>query len=183
MHIKTFFWLNGASLLLLGALLFFFPELTLRWIMILVALQSLLSAMFVFFSLWNFDRGHKLWSFLIAIFQLIFALLLLIYPQFGNFLLSLIVVVFALGVISFGIVLVYDALRIRRLKVASWWVLLLLAFIVIVFGLFILTNAFLTYLSLLMLLGLSFCVLGVNLLIRGFKIPKNQIVIDFSSDE
>lgn len=176
MHsLKSLFWTNGILFLLGGVLLFCYPATALKWVIIVIGVQTVIS------WLWTASlvskmlaRPYKTAFILSGGLQLLFGLTLLLSPEFGNFLLSLIVVLFAMVMIGLGITLILQSLRIKKASIPTWRIQTLLGVMMIVWGVFIGTNAFLTVVSLIALLGFSFMSFGIYLITKAWKLPSSS---------
>jgi hypothetical protein len=67
------------------------------------------------------------------------------------------VLVIILGVLIFikGIFTIFDGLKVKEMQIGSWWVLLIMGSAGALFGLFLVTNAFFSFLLLNSLLGFT----------------------------
>lgn len=148
---------------------------TINLLIMLFAIENLISLAYLRYVLdEQVPTRYKGFLGTYSIVQLVFALGLLLFPEIWRFLMSLLVVIFAMGIIGIGIVMIRDALQIKRAGIASWTYYFLLWIIVLLLGAFILTNSVLTIILLEKLLGLSILINGISLIIRGFKISNQS---------
>lgn len=185
--LKLYLWLNGLFLALIwGAMLFMSKE-TINLLIMLFAIENLISLAYLRYVLdEQVPTRYKGFFGTYSIVQLVFALGLLLFPGIWRFLMSLLVVIFAIGIIGIGIVMIRDALQIKRAGITSWTYYFLLWIIVLLLGAFILTNSVLTIILLEKLLGLSILINGISLIIRGFKItnqPSRQTIRDETDED
>ncbi|MDO4714604.1 MAG: DUF308 domain-containing protein [bacterium] len=173
MHkLKSLLWTNGLLFLLGGIILFFYPATALRWVVIFIAVQTILSGAWTLYLAFKVLKVRYKTAFMLSGgAQLLFGLALLLSPQFGNFLLSLIIVLLAMVTIGLGLTLILQSIRIKKAQLPTWRVQTVVGVLMILWGLFVGTNAFLTMLSLIILLGLSFVSFGAYLIYKAWTLP------------
>ena len=122
---------------------------------------------------------------LFSIFQIIFWIILLLFPEIWEFIAALFVVILGIWCIIKGILITVDAFKTKKLQISNRWLLLLTWIIVILFGLFLTTNAFLEVIIITVLVGLGMVLYGIRMLTIGFQVKKKIITNveeDFEED-
>ncbi len=184
LKIRSFFWINGLFLLLFGLFLFLKPELALRIIIIIFGIEVLISWLIGMFVAWQQKtyqyRGLLFFSTLL---QLLFWILLLVFPKIGHFLVSLLVVLIGIAILLKGAFTIFDGLKAKSFQISTWRLQIILWALGVLFWLFLISNAFLSFLLLNVLLGLTMMFSGVMILIMGFQVKEQQECMDVHVDE
>ena len=141
LKIKSLVWINGLFLIVLWMFLFFLPEEVFRIVVIVLGVETLLSGGIWAVISWNQkDYQYRGLLFFWALFEVVFWLLLLIFPWFSEWIVKVLVII--LGVLIFikGIFTIFDGLKAKEMQIGSWWVLLIMGSAGALFGLFLVTN-------------------------------------------
>ena len=171
LKIKSLVWINGLFLIVLWMFLFFLPEEVFRIVVIVLGVETLLSGGIWAVISWNQkDYQYRGLLFFWALFEVVFWLLLLIFPWFSEWIVKVLVII--LGVLIFikGIFTIFDGLKAKEMQIGSWWVLLIMGSAGVLFGLFLVTNAFFSFLLLNSLLGFTLILFWIWLIMWGFQI-------------
>lgn len=171
LKIKSLFWINGLFLIVLWMLLFFLPEEVFRIVVIILGIETLLSG-----GVWTFtarnqkDYQYRGLLFFWALFEVVFWLLLLIFPGFSEWIVKVLVILLGISVVIKGGFTIFDGLKAKEMQIGSWGVLLIMGSAGVLFGLFLVTNAFFSFLLLNSLLGFTLVLFWIWLIMWGFQI-------------
>lgn len=184
--VKSFYWINGLFYILLGLFLCLKPELSLKTIIIIASIEIIIA--WIIWIIVDFTTTIYSWRkalMLFSIFQIIFWIILLLFPEIWEFIAALFVVILGIWCIIKGILITVDAFKTKKLQISNRWLLLLTWIIVILFGLFLTTNAFLEVIIITVLVGLGMVLYGIRMLTIGFQVKKKIITNveeDFEED-
>lgn len=184
--VKSFYWINGLFYILLGLFLCLKPELSLKTIIIIASIEIIIAwIIWIIVDLTTTIYSWRKALMLFSIFQIIFWIILLLFPEIWEFIASLFVVILGIWCIIKGILITVDAFKTKKLQISNRWLLLLTWIIVILFGLFLTTNAFLEVIIITVLVGLGMVLYGIRMLTIGFQVKKKiitNIEEDFEED-
>lgn len=184
--VKSFYWINGLFYILLGLFLCLKPELSLKTIIIIASIEIIIAwIIWIIVDLTTTIYSWRKALMLFSIFQIIFWIILLLFPEIWEFIASLFVVILGIWCIIKGIFITVDAFKTKKLQISNRWLLLLTWIIVILFGLFLTTNAFLEVIIITVLVGLGMVLYGIRMLTIGFQVKKRiitNIEEDFEED-
>lgn len=170
LKVKSLFWVNGLFLIVFGLLLFFLPEEVFRIVVVILGIETLLSGGFWTFIARNQkDYQYRGLLFFWALFEVVFWLLLLIFPGFSEWIVKVLVILLGISVLIKGIFTIFDGLKAKEMQIRSWWVLIFMGGLGILFGFFLVTNAFFSFLLLNSLLGFTLVILWIWLIVWGFQ--------------
>ena len=184
--VKSFYWINGLFYILLGLFLCLKPELSLKTIIIIASIEIIIAwIIWIIVDLTTTIYSWRKALMLFSIFQIIFWIILLLFPEIWEFIAALFVVTLGIWCIIKGILITVDAFKTKKLQISNRWLLLLTWIIVILFGLFLTTNAFLEVIIITVLVGLGMVLYGIRMLTIGFQVKKKIITNveeDFEED-
>lgn len=184
--VKSFYWINGLFYILLGLFLCLKPELSLKTIIIIASIEIIIAwIIWIIVDLTTTIYSWRKALMLFSIFQIIFWIILLLFPEIWEFIAALFVVILGIWCIIKGILITVDAFKTKKLQISNRWLLLLTWIIVILFGLFLTTNAFLEVIIITILVGLGMVLYGIRMLTIGFQVKKKIITNveeDFEED-
>ncbi len=184
--VKSFYWINGLFYILLGLFLCLKPELSLKTIIIIASIEIIIAwIIWIIVDLTTTIYSWRNALMLFSIFQIIFWIILLLFPEIWEFIAALFVVILGIWCIIKGILITVDAFKTKKLQISNRWLLLLTWIIVILFGLFLTTNAFLEVIIITVLVGLGMVLYGIRMLTIGFQVKKKIITNveeDFEED-
>lgn len=184
--VKSFYWINGLFYILLGLFLCLKPELSLKTIIIIASIEIIIAwIIWIIVDLTTTIYSWRKELMLFSIFQIIFWIILLLFPEIWEFIAALFVVILGIWCIIKGILITVDAFKTKKLQISNRWLLLLTWIIVILFGLFLTTNAFLEVIIITVLVGLGMVLYGIRMLTIGFQVKKKIITNveeDFEED-
>ncbi len=184
--VKSFYWINGLFYILLGLFLCLKPELSLKTIIIIASIEIIIAwIIWIIVDLTTTIYSWRKALMLFSIFQIIFWIILLLFPEIWEFIAALFVVILGIWCIIKGILITVDAFKTKKLQISNRWLLLLTWIIVILFGLFLTTNAFLEVIIITVLVGLGMVLYGIRMLTIGFQVKKKIITNveeDFEED-
>ena len=184
--VKSFYWINGLFYILLGLFLCLKPELSLKTIIIIASIEIIIAwIIWIIVDLTTTIYSWRKALMLFSIFQIIFWIILLLFPEIWEFIASLFVVILGIWCIIKGILITVDAFKTKKLQISNRWLLLLTWIIVFLFGLFLTTNAFLEVIIITVLVGLGMVLYGIRMLTIGFQVKKKIITNveeDFEED-
>ena len=184
--VKSFYWINGLFYILLGLFLCLMPELSLKTIIIIASIEIIIAwIIWIIVDLTTTIYSWRKALMLFSIFQIIFWIILLLFPEIWEFIAALFVVILGIWCIIKGILITVDAFKTKKLQISNRWLLLLTWIIVILFGLFLTTNAFLEVIIITVLVGLGMVLYGIRMLTIGFQVKKKIITNveeDFEED-
>ncbi len=184
--VKSFYWINGLFYILLGLFLCLKPELSLKTIIIITSIEIIIAwIIWIIVDLTTTIYSWRKELMLFSIFQIIFWIILLLFPEIWEFIAALFVVILGIWCIIKGILITVDAFKTKKLQISNRWLLLLTWIIVILFGLFLTTNAFLEVIIITVLVGLGMVLYGIRMLTIGFQVKKKIITNveeDFEED-
>lgn len=184
LKLKIYFWINGLFLAILGGLMLFLSKETMNLLIGIFAIENLLSLGYLRYVMGtDIPRSYRMGMWSWSLLQLIFALALLFFPQFGRFLMSTLVVIFGIGITGIGISIFLDAFKIKNAGIPNRGLYLGLGLIITATGIFVLTNSVLTIVILEKLFGISFLISGISLIINGFKLPSQAKSVLFIDEE
>lgn len=184
--VKSFYWINGLFYILLGLFLCLKPELSLKTIIIIASIEIIIAwIIWIIVDLTTTIYSWRKALMLFSIFQIIFWIILLLFPEIWEFIAALFVVILGIWCIIKGILIAVDAFKTKELQISNRRLLLLTWIIVILFGLFLTTNAFLEVIIITVLVGLGMVLYGIRMLTIGFQVKKKIITNveeDFEED-
>ena len=184
--VKSFYWINGLFYILLGLFLCLKPELSLKTIIIIASIEIIIAwIIWIIVDLTTTIYSWRKALMLFSIFQIIFWIILLLFPEIWEFIAALFVIILGIWCIIKGIFITVDAFKTKKLQISNRWLLLLTWIIVILFGLFLTTNAFLEVIIITVLVGLGMVLYGIRMLTIGFQVKKKTITNveeDFEED-
>ena len=184
--VKSFYWINGLFYILLGLFLCLKPELSLKTIIIIASIEIIIAwIIWIIVDLTTTIYSWRKELMLFSIFQIIFWIILLLFPEIREFIAALFIVILGIWCIIKGILITVDAFKTKKLQISNRWLLLLTWIIVILFGLFLTTNAFLEVIIITVLVGLGMVLYGIRMLTIGFQVKKKIITNveeDFEED-
>ena len=184
--VKSFYWINGLFYILLGLFLCLKPELSLKTIIIIASIEIIIAwIIWIIVDLTTTIYSWRKALMLFSIFQIIFWSILLLFPEIWEFIAALFVVILGIWCIIKGILITVDAFKTKKLQISNRWLLLLTWIIVILFGIFLTTNAFLEVIIITVLVGLGMVLYGIRMLTIGFQVKKKIITNveeDFEED-
>jgi len=184
--VKSFYWINGLFYILLGLFLCLKPELSLKTIIIIASIEIIIAwIIWIIVDLTTTIYSWRKALMLFSIFQIIFWIILLLFPEIWEFIAALFVVILGIWCIIKGILITVDAFKTKELQISNRRLLLLTWIIVILFGLFLTTNAFLEVIIITVLVGLGMVLYGIRMLTIGFQVKKKIITNveeDFEED-
>jgi len=184
--VKSFYWINGLFYILLGLFLCLKPELSLKTIIIIASIEIIIAwIIWIIVDLTTTIYSWRKALMLFSIFQIIFWIILLLFPEIWEFIAALFVVILGIWCMIKGILITVDAFKTKKLQISNRWLLLLTWIIVILFGLFLTTNAFLEVIIITVLVGLGMVLYGIRMLTIGFQVKKKIITNveeDFEED-
>ncbi len=173
LKLKSFFRGNGLLLVLLGGFLFFQPETAFRLAVVIFSLEIIISwGVAIFFSRTEKTYAYRGLLFFGAVLQLLFWLLLLLFPAFSEFLVKLLIVLIGIAIISRGVMLVLASMHAKEQQFSSRWIRFILGIFAVLFWGFLATNAFFSFLLLNILLGLAMMIAGFTVLMLGFQVKE-----------
>lgn len=171
LKIKSLFRANGLFLILFWLFLCFNPELALNIVIIVFGIEVLLSWVIgMIFSRQQKQYPYRGLLFFGALLWIIFWILLLIFPQIGHFMVSLMVVLLWITIVVKGIATVFDGFRAKEAQLSTRWLQFVMGGFAILVGFFLITNAFISFILLNILFGTSLVLSGVMILILGFQV-------------
>jgi len=176
LKIKSLYRINGIFYILFGLFLFLKPELSLKLIIIITSIEII-----IFWILWIIiDLATTTYSnrknlCLFSVFQIIFWILLLLFPEIGEFIAALFVVI--IGIICFikGIFMCIDSFKVKKANISTRRILLLCGIIAILLWIFLTTNAFLELIIINILVGLWMILYWIQMIIFWFQ-AKRKII-------
>ena len=184
--VKSFYWINGLFYILLGLFLCLKPELSLKTIIIIASIEIIIAwIIWIIVDLTTTIYSWRKALMLFSIFQIIFWIILLLFPEIWEFIAALFVVILGIWCIIKGILITVDAFKTKKLQISNRWLLLLTWIIVILLGIFLTTNAFLEVIIITILVGLGMVLYGIRMLTIGFQVKKKIITNveeDFEED-
>ena len=184
--VKSFYWINGLFYILLGLFLCLKPELSLKTIIIIASIEIIIAwIIWIIVDLTTTIYSWRKALMLFSIFQIIFWIILLLFPEIWEFIAALFVVILGIWCMIKGILITVDAFKTKKLQISNRWLLLLTWIIVFLFGLFLTTNAFLEVIIITILVGLGMVLYGIRMLTIGFQVKKKIITNveeDFEED-
>lgn len=83
-------------------------------------------------------------------------------------------VLIGIAILLKGSFTIFDGLKAQRFQISTWRLQIVLGALGVLFGLFLISNAFLSFLLLNVLLGLTMMFSGVMILIMGFQVKEQQ---------
>ena len=184
--VKSFYWINGLFYILLGLFLCLKPELSLKTIIIIASIEIIIAwIIWIIVDLTTTIYSWRKALMLFSIFQIIFWIILLLFPEIWEFIAPLFVVILGIWCIIKGILITVDAFKTKKLQISNRRLLLLTWIIVILLGIFLTTNAFLEVIIITILVGLGMVLYGIRMLTIGFQVKKKIITNveeDFEED-
>ena len=181
---KSYLIFKGLLLTILWGILLFFPGESLQTIVIIFAVESILSLFYsLFFLVDQPDSNLKRNLILAAFSQLVFSLLILFFPAIMQFILSLGVVILAIILAIFWYNLLSIAKARQEVGLPYSSLLWIMGVLIILSAIFIGLNSFAMVLTLISLFGLVLMVMGFCFLIQGIRWGSPIIVEDFAEDE
>lgn len=184
--VKSFYWINGLFYILLGLFLCLKPELSLKTIIIIASIEIIIAwIIWIIVDLTTTIYSWRKELMLFSIFQIIFWIILLLFPEIWEFIAALFVVILGIWCIIKGILITVDAFKTKKLQISNRRLLLLTWIIVILLGIFLTTNAFLEVIIITVLIGLGMVLYGIRMLTIGFQVKKKIITNveeDFEED-
>ena len=184
--VKSFYWINGLFYILLGLFLCLKPELSLKTIIIIASIEIIIAwIIWIIVDLTTTIYSWRKALMLFSIFQIIFWIILLLFPEIWEFIAALFVVILGIWCIIKGILITVDAFKTKKLQISNRRLLLLTWIIVILLGIFLTTNAFLEVIIITILVGLGMVLYGIRMLTIGFQVKKKIITNveeDFEED-
>ena len=181
---KSYLIFKGLLLIVLWGILLFFPGESLQTIVIIFAVESILSLFYsLFFLVDQPDLNLKRNLILAAFSQLVFSLLVLIFPGIMQFILSLGVVILAIILAIFWYNLLSIAKARQEVGLPYSSLLWIMGVLIILSAIFIGLNSFAMVLTLISLFGLVLMVMGFCFLIQGIRWGRPIVVEDFAEDE
>ena len=184
--VKSFYWINGLFYILLGLFLCLKPELSLKTIIIIASIEIIIAwIIWIIVDLTTTIYSWRKALMLFSIFQIIFWIILLLFPEIWEFIAALFVVILGIWCIIKGILITVDAFKTKKLQISNRRLLLLTWIIVILLGIFLTTNAFLEVIIITILVGLGMVLYGIRMLTIGFQVKKKIITSveeDFEED-
>ena len=181
---KSYLIFKGLLLMVLWGILLFFPGESLQTIVIIFAVESILSLLYsLFFLVDQPDSNLKRNLILAAFSQLVFSLLILFFPAIMQFILSLGVVILAIILAIFWYNLLSIAKARQEVGLPYSSLLWIMGVLIILSAIFIGLNRFAMVLTLISLFGLVLMVLGFCFLIQGIRWGRPIVVEDFAEDE
>ena len=174
--VKSFYWINGLFYILLGLFLCLKPELSLKTIIIIASIEIIIAwIIWIIIDLTTTIYSWRKELMLFSIFQIIFWIVLLLFPEIWEFIAALFVVILGIWCIIKGILITVDAFKTKKLQISNRWLLLLTWIIVILLGIFLTTNAFLEVIIITILVGFWMILYGIRMLTIGFQVKKKVI--------
>lgn len=120
LKIKSLFWVNGLFLIVLWMLLFFLPEEVFRIVVVILGIETLLSGGFWTFIARNQkDYQYRGLLFFWALFEVVFWLLLLIFPGFSEWIVKVLVILLGISVVIKGGVLFLMGLKQKKCRLEA----------------------------------------------------------------
>lgn len=174
--VKSFYWINGLFYILLGLFLCLKPELSLKTIIIIASIEIIIAwIIWIIIDLTTTIYSWRKELMLFSIFQIIFWIVLLLFPEIWEFIAALFVVILGIWCIIKGILITVDSFKTKKLQISNRWLLLLTWIIVILLGIFLTTNAFLEVIIITILVGFWMILYGIRMLTIGFQVKKKVI--------
>lgn len=181
---KSYLIFKGLLLMVLWGILLFFPGESLQTIVIIFAVESILSLLYsLFFLVDQPDSNLKRNLILAAFSQLVFSLLILFFPAIMQFILSLGVVILAIILAIFWYNLLSIAKARQEVGLPYSSLLWIMGVLIILSAIFIGLNSFAMVLTLISLFGLVLMIMGFCFLIQGIRWGRTIVVEDFAEDE
>lgn len=175
LKIRSLFRINGLLLLMLGVFLFLQPATAFRIAVIIFSLEIIISGgVAVFFVMTEKAYSYRGLLFFVSVFQMLFGLVLLLFPAFSEFLVKLLIVLIGITIIIKGIFTLLESFKARELQLTSRWIGFIIGIFALLFGGFLTTNAFFSFLLLNVLLGLTMIIAGIMVLVLGFQAKEQQ---------
>lgn len=179
LKIKSLFWLNGLFFIGIWMLLFFLPEEVFRIVVIVLGIETLLSwGIWATFAWQQKDYQYRGLLFFWALLEIAFWLLLLMFPGFSEWIVKILIILLGITVLTKGIFTIFDGLKARESQIWTWWLLIVMGGVAILFGLFLIMNAFLTFLMINSLLGFTMILFWIGLIISGFQVKSVEIITE-----
>lgn len=176
--IKVLLGSLGIFLLLLGLVFFFFPTESIRVVVIIIALGMIISGGFaIWIALKETGQNFRTLTFLLGTIDVILGILFLSTPGLANSIGSFIVVLIGLGVSLQAFFLVQAALQKQKAGIGSGWIQFLWAIVLGIVWLFMIINAFWSFMLMARVMGLSFLIAGIHILIISFQLKNEQLII------
>lgn len=168
----NFLWIiNGIGAIVLGVICLSNPGLTMTTLGILLSLLLLCSGLFDIFAFFSVHREflNNGWILLEGIFTLLFGFLLLT----NNHLTSLsIPILFAIWMMFSGANRIVSSFDLKQYGFSSWWIVLMLGVLLILFASFSLMKPVLAMIAISMVLGIMFIIQGIEIFIKGYYMNK-----------
>lgn len=179
LKIKSLFRINGLFFIVLWMLLFFLPEEVFRIVVIILGIETLLSGGFwVAFSWQQKDYQYRGLLFFWALVEIGFGLLLLLFPGFSEWIVKILIILLGIAVLIKGIFTIFDGLKARESQIWTRWLLIFMGGLAILFGLFLMMNAFFSFLVLNSLLGFTMILFWIGLTVSGFQVKRVEVMTE-----
>jgi uncharacterized membrane protein HdeD (DUF308 family) len=159
--------INGVIFILLGLLFVAFPEGTLQGISLYVGLVILIPGIIMLVAGFMDKSGSGNKNVLIGegVLTILFGLLFILKPGLVGILISVFI---ALWVILNGIFKLTASFTLKDLGISNWWVGLLIGLLLLVFGIYMLVNAFSVSVMITIWVGILLLAIGAYYLWDGF---------------
>ena len=152
----------------------FKPEVALETIIIYLWLECLLSGiLWVVFAVLDKEYEDRRVLAAVAIIQILVWVLLVAYPAAWEAILKGFVILAWVWAIIRWILAIIDSINLKKLKFASWWCVLAAWIILIIVGLFLVTNSLLTILIINGVLWIWLVFTGVSMIVLALQVKKN----------
>lgn len=163
---------RGLANVLLGLILVFWPQATVYVVILFFSLNLILVGIFsILEPLFDKKNPHSLSTVALGILSVTFGLYLIIKPQFAAGLIGLIIAFWAL---LFGIFDLSISFRALKAKIHYGWVMALVGFISVLFGLYMLLSPAEGVLNIVWLFGIYVIAIGTILLLTSLFMTKSK---------
>lgn len=176
--IKVLLGSLGIFLFLLGLVFFLFPIESIRVVVIIIALGMIISGGFaVWIALRETEQNFRTLTFLLGTIDIILGIVFLSAPGLANIIGSFIVILIGLGISVQAFFLLQVALQKQKAGIGSGWIQFLWATALGIVWLFMIINAFWSFMLMTRVMGLSFLIAGIHILVISFQLKNEQLII------
>ena len=171
---KYLFWFNAIFYVVFGWIMMLKPDLALDTIIIVFWIESVLSWIaWVVLAIQdkNFEDRWILAG--LSIFQILLWVLLAFFPQFGETIIKIFIVLIWICLIIRWILLVIESFNLKKLRFSNWYWTLIAGCCLIILWAFLALNSLLAVLILNGIIGLWIVISGISMIIWVLQIRKS----------
>jgi len=170
---KFLFWFNAIFYIIFGCVMMFKPDLALETIIITFWIESILSWIaWVVLTIEDKEFEERWILAGLSIFQILVWVLLAFFPQSGELIIKIFIVLVWILLIIRWILLLIDSSRIKKLKFNNRYWVLIAGLWLILLWLFLAMNSLLTIFIINGVIGLWMFVLGISMIVWVVKLRK-----------